>query len=486
MCGRARSTLTIGDVGRAAGLRNPPRTVDADRYRPSYNISPGRYMPVLRYMQAGAATGQDLRAQAVGASTEHDSRQQDGAAREKESSEQVSGEVSREPVVHFMKWGLVPSYTKKNETPDHYFMFNARSESVHLKPTFKRLLKGNRCVVPVEGFYEWKKDGTKKQPYYIQFKDGRPLLFAGLYDSWKDEQGNVLHTFTILTTRNSKALGWLHDRMPVILGDEAAVKSWLDDELTEAKIHSLTLPYENPDLIWYPVTPEVGKPSFDTPECVEEFKPPPAKESAIFQLFGKKKAKESQEPDQLRKTTEHHSSGEGYVARDVVKDEEMENEEDRKALLAAMEPDQDVTEALIKEETQDDNSQHNSPTVTEADRENDLPVRQKHLDEDFVVKEEVSQRDSTITDERDEEQAAGKGPSRLDGFAVKEEVKEVAQEKKRAAPPSEEETARDDPEAKKMHKSVSPRGAKKSSRRVAEKTSLPEKQKSLHSFFGKK
>ncbi|KAL3677848.1 hypothetical protein R1sor_020804 [Riccia sorocarpa] len=508
MCGRARSTLAAETVGRAAGFRNPLRTVDADRYRPSYNAAPGRYMPVVRYTQGGGVTGQDGRQQAAGAATEEEPRQHAGTAAVEVSGQQASGEVSteavasrqqasgevsKEPVVQFMKWGLVPSYTKKNETPDHYMMFNARSESVHIKPTFKRLLKGHRCVVPVEGFYEWKKDGNKRHPYYVHFKDGRPLLFAGLYDSWKNEEGNVLHTFTILTTRNSKALGWLHDRMPVILGDEAAVRSWLDDELTEAKIHALTLPYEAPDLVWHAVTPEMGKPSFDSPECVQEFKPPPAKESAIFQLFGKKKAKEnlsqeSQEKNQQTETAEDHPSGKCSVAQDVVEDVDIETEEDRKALLAGMEPDQDVTEGLHKQESLEDNSSQYSSSacvssVTGADRENEPPVRQKHLEEDFVVKEEASQIDSTVTEERHGEKFPGNG--RTDDFAVKREAEEEGEEKIRPAP-LEEESVKHEPEAKKRQKPISPKGATKIPRRGAEKTSLPDKQKSLHSFFVKK
>ncbi|KAG6554066.1 hypothetical protein Mapa_003981 [Marchantia paleacea] len=88
MCGRARCTIRVEDVGRATGYRAPLHSVDSDRYRPSYNVAPGRYMPVVRQMQAGEATEQ----------------------------------CSTEAVVHCMKWGLIPSFTKKNEKPDHFRM----------------------------------------------------------------------------------------------------------------------------------------------------------------------------------------------------------------------------------------------------------------------------------------------------------------------------------------------------------------------------
>lgn len=82
--------------------------------------------------------------------------------------------------------------------------------------------------------------------------------------------GNVLHTYTIVTTRVSKALEWLHDRMPVILGSQSEVDRWLQPELSVEEVLKLAKPYESPDLVWHPVTSEVGKPSFDSPACVKE------------------------------------------------------------------------------------------------------------------------------------------------------------------------------------------------------------------------
>ncbi|XP_059626266.1 uncharacterized protein LOC132269191 isoform X2 [Cornus florida] len=252
MCGRARCTVRADDIPRACHLNGRPlRSVNMDRYRPSYNVSPGSNLPVVR--------------------------REDGS----------DGQGGTGAVLHCMKWGLIPTFTKKNEKPDHYKMFNARSESICEKASFRRLVPNNRCLVAVEGFYEWKKDGSKKQPYYINFKDGRPLLLAALYDSWKNSEGEILYTFTILTTSSSSALGWLHDRMPVILGGKESSDAWLIGS-SSSKFDTLLKPYEEPDLVWYPVTPAMGKPSFDGPECIKEIQLKIEKKNSISKFFSKK------------------------------------------------------------------------------------------------------------------------------------------------------------------------------------------------------
>ncbi|KAM3731354.1 hypothetical protein ACB098_12G157000 [Castanea mollissima] len=219
MCGRSRCTLRADDIPRACYRNNSSvRNLHMDRYRPSYNVSPGHHLPVVR--------------------------------REQGSSSSAAAAVSESDgvVVHCMKWGLIPSFTKKSDKPDHYKMFNARSESISEKASFRRLIPKNRCLVAVEGFYEWKKDGQKKQPYYIHFKDGRPLVFAALYDAWENSEGEILYTFTILTTSSSSALQWLHDRMPVILGDKVSTDTWLNGS-SSSKFDNMLKPYEDVDLI---------------------------------------------------------------------------------------------------------------------------------------------------------------------------------------------------------------------------------------------
>ncbi|XP_031263351.1 uncharacterized protein LOC116121546 isoform X1 [Pistacia vera] len=252
MCGRARCTLRVDDIPRACHRTNGPvRTVNTDRYRPSYNVAPGSNFPVVRRDDGSDGEG---------------------------------------VVLHCMKWGLIPSFTKKSEKPDFYKMFNARSESVSEKASFRRLLPKSRCLVAVEGFYEWKKDGSKKQPYYIHFKDGRPLVFAALYDSWESSEGEIFYTFTILTTSSSSALQWLHDRMPVILGDKGATDIWLNGS-SSSKFDMMLKPYEDSDLVWYPVTPAMGKASFDGPECIKEIQLKTEGKNPISNFFLKKESK---------------------------------------------------------------------------------------------------------------------------------------------------------------------------------------------------
>ncbi|KAE8774200.1 embryonic stem cell-specific 5-hydroxymethylcytosine-binding protein [Hordeum vulgare] len=277
MCGRARCTLSAAQAARAFGFPTTTsstaagrgggdgggdapavRTLQMDRFRPSYNVTPGAYLPVGT-----------LRAPAAG---------DEGGG---------GGAEERGPVIQCMKWGLVPSFSSKTDKPDHFRMFNARSESIKEKASFRRLIPKNRCLVAVEGFYEWKKDGSKKQPYYIHFRDERPLVFAALFDTWTNSEGETLHTFTILTTHVSTSLKWLHDRMPVILGDEDSANAWLNN--SSVKLEEITVPYEGTDLVWYPVTTAMGKTSFQGPDCIKEVKIGPS-EKPISNFFTKKAA----------------------------------------------------------------------------------------------------------------------------------------------------------------------------------------------------
>ncbi|KAF7845629.1 UPF0361 protein DC12 isogeny [Senna tora] len=256
MCGRARCTLRPDDFPRACHYNNVSvRSVNMDQ--PSYNVSPGFDVPVVRREDASNSNG---------------------------------------CIVHCMKWGLIPSFTKKTEKPDYYKMFNARSESIDEKASFLRLVPKCRCLVAVEGFYEWNKDGSRKQPYYIHFKDGRPLVFAALYDSWQNSEGEILYTFTILTTSSSSALQWMHDRMPVILGDKGATGTWLNNSLN---YKTVLKPYEESDLVWYPVTPAMGKTSFNGPECVKEIQIKIERNASISKFFSIKGAeREDSKPQQ--------------------------------------------------------------------------------------------------------------------------------------------------------------------------------------------
>lgn len=149
-------------------------------------------------------------------------------------------------------------------------MINAKSETLREKPAFKNLFARKRCIIPADGFYEWKEVGKEKQPMRIMMKTGEPFAFAGLYDTWTSPEGEKLHSCTIITTKPNDVVANIHDRMPVILNeqDEAI---WLDREKFDADLlQSLLMPYDHDQMRAYPVAPMVGSPKNDMPECIQE------------------------------------------------------------------------------------------------------------------------------------------------------------------------------------------------------------------------
>lgn len=155
------------------------------------------------------------------------------------------------------RWGLVPRWAK--DIKIGYSMINARAESLSTKPAFRNLLSRNRVAIISDGFYEWKKheDGGK-QPYRFQMKSREVYGFAGLYDEWKNPEGELLRSCTIITTRPNKLVSEVHDRMPVIM-DSIALDKWLDPGLTDRdQVLGLLNPYPADSMFSYPVSKNVG------------------------------------------------------------------------------------------------------------------------------------------------------------------------------------------------------------------------------------
>lgn len=136
-----------------------------------------------------------------------------------------SGEV-REAA--WLRWGLIPSWSR--ELPKGAGLFNARSESVAEKPSFRDSFRRRRCLVPADGFYEWQKTAGGKRPYFFHMRDEEPFALAGLWDRWRGPAGEEIESCTILTTVPNELLGSYHDRMPVILG-EKDYDLWLDRQI---------------------------------------------------------------------------------------------------------------------------------------------------------------------------------------------------------------------------------------------------------------
>ena len=169
-----------------------------------------------------------------------------------------------------LRWGLVPFWAKDLKIGAK--MINARSETAATKPSFRAAFKSRRCLILADGFYEWKKEGKQKQPYYISRRDDQPFCFAGLWESWRDkseEASETVETCAILTTDANTTLQPIHDRMPVILpGDR--YDFWIDKEFSGVEqLEKLMVPLATDDLHSFPVDKMVNRPVNDTPDCIK-------------------------------------------------------------------------------------------------------------------------------------------------------------------------------------------------------------------------
>jgi len=218
-------------------LRNPRRTLDElldlpqlPFPEPRYNIAPTQAVPVVRI---------------------------------------PAGQQQRECVL--VKWGLIPSWAADPKIG--YKLINARSETAATKPSFRAAFKQRRCLIPADGFYEWKLIDGKKQPYLIGVGDGQPFAFAGLWEKWEHE-GQTIESCTILTTEANERLRALHERMPVIVPKQDH-GLWLDASVKDAALlQPLLRPYPAESMFYYPVSPLVNSPRNDDPRCAEALAPP--------------------------------------------------------------------------------------------------------------------------------------------------------------------------------------------------------------------
>ena len=219
MCGRFTLTVSALVLANLFDLDEPPG------FTPRFNIAPTQVHPIVRSGEGG--------------------RRQWAA----------------------MRWGLVPHWAK--ETKIGARMINARSETAAEKPSFRTPLQRQRCLVPADGFYEWQKTDSGKQPHHIRFADRRPFAFAGLWERWTRGEGEPLETFTILTTGPNEIAARVHDRMPVILAPEAWT-AWLDPSpVTEEDRRELFQPFPAQEMEAVPVSRRVNSPGFDDLACLE-------------------------------------------------------------------------------------------------------------------------------------------------------------------------------------------------------------------------
>ena len=234
MCGRYRLTRKKEILAEHFGIEPP------DNWQPRYNVAPGQDVPVIR--------------------------------QHREEPKRYGST---------MKWGLIPFWSKDPNVG--YKMINARSEGIADKPAFGEALKKRRCLIPADGFYEWQKSGNKKRPFCFTLTDESPFAFAGLWERWKNPEGQWIETCSIITTTPNKLTEDVHDRMPVILHPED-YDLWLDPGFHKTEdLIALLKPYDADAMSRYEVSDRVNAVKNDDPECVAPVQPePPPPQASLF------------------------------------------------------------------------------------------------------------------------------------------------------------------------------------------------------------
>lgn len=224
MCGRVTITVSKEELNNYLFDHFSITNFDMDKFKPSYNISPSQN--VLSVINDGI----NFRA-------------------------------------GFLKWGFIPDYSKDEKST---IMINTRSETIDTRPTFKNSFLNKRCIILVDSFYEWKKEKDNKSPIRIMMKDHSIFALAGIWNAFVKEDKTKIFTFSIITTTANKLITQIHQRMPVILGQEK-IKIWLDPNNRDPKyLKSLLLPFDENKMMAYIVSSEVNNPRNDYPSLIKE------------------------------------------------------------------------------------------------------------------------------------------------------------------------------------------------------------------------
>jgi putative SOS response-associated peptidase YedK len=230
MCGRKTLTRDMQSIIEELAIEE---WEDPDNYLPSYNIAPTQISPILIYT--------DRR------------------------------------LMRPMRWGLVPFWAKDKSIGSK--LINARAETVNQKPSYQNLVPRRRCLAIADGYYEWKQEGSIKQPYYIHDPEGKLLLFAGLWDIWQDPEVGTVHSYTIMTKKASGTISSLHHRMPVAI-PHGAIDTWIQTK-QYSPFESLKLVDSAPvELQAYPVSTTVNYPKNNSPDLILSILPDDTEESA--------------------------------------------------------------------------------------------------------------------------------------------------------------------------------------------------------------
>ena len=181
-------------------------------------------------------------------------------------------------VIASMRWGLIPNWAKDAAM----VQINARSETLLEKPAFKESFERRRCLIPADGFYEWKRSGTSKQPFHFGMKDDSLFAFAGIWDRWRTPRGRAIESCAILTTGPNALLCDVHDRMPVILRPENYQDWLLAPNSERERLNGLLQPFDAAMMKRFSVNCSVNDVQNDTPECIQEVPEFTSAQAALF------------------------------------------------------------------------------------------------------------------------------------------------------------------------------------------------------------
>src|SRR5580700_1760450 len=179
-----------------------------------------------------------------------------------------------------MRWGLIPFWAKDMSIGTQ--TLNARSETVTTKPAFRDSILRKRCLIPADGFYEWRRMGSVKQPYCFEVGDGQVFAFAGLWDQWQSPDGQIVESCTILTTTPNSLVAVLHNRMPVIVARDK-YDTWLDPDINDFEaIRDVLGPYDASLMRRYPVSMRLNNSQNDDPESAAAIQLNAPTQEALF------------------------------------------------------------------------------------------------------------------------------------------------------------------------------------------------------------
>ena len=198
-------------------------------------------------------------------------------------------------VRHFrlMRWGLLPAWVK--DPRNFTLLINARAETVREKPAFKNAIRRRRCLIPADGYYEWRAEGARKRPYFIHRRDGTPIGLAGLAETWMGPNGEEQETAAIVTTTASRSISHIHDRMPVIVAPEA-FDFWLDPNVDAEMASAVIQPAPDAQLEFFEVSSAVNRTANDSPALLEPLREPEVAE-AVAAPAPKRVKKEKEKKD---------------------------------------------------------------------------------------------------------------------------------------------------------------------------------------------